>query len=326
MLNLSLLCRKKIPLVFLFFSGLCSHASAQNPIDSLLLHLPMDGNANDISGNFNDGTIVNAVPDTDRFGDPQGAFRLNGVDSYIEIPASVSLNKFQTAQTIYISAWVNINQWHISGNVFSIFERYNAATDAGWLFEANWAGGGILFLADETNNTNYAGCNFSWTFDQWYHVCLTYSQENAVANFYINGEQVCSTPYTLPINVTDTLAPFVIGRSLAGPDEYSDGKIDDYKLYYRELTDNEVEQIFITGISAEPNKNNFSVFPNPAEKSITLLRKKDARSEYTFTGLHGDVILKGKINSKKELIDISMIPPGIYFLAVDGRVEKVVVF
>lgn len=233
-------------LILLWFFALFRPAFSQVPVDHLLLDLPLDGNASDISGYQNNGTLHNTTLDTNRFGVPNTCLHFDGVSSYIEIPASPSLNKIQTSDVISITAWINIYKWHASGNVFSIFERYNPVTDEGWLFEANWASGGILFLADETSISNNAGCNFSWNFHQWYHLGLTYSQTEGIARFYVDGAEVCATPLTSQINVSDTTAPFVIGRSLAGPDEYSDGLIDDYKVYDRILTANEIEIIHIT--------------------------------------------------------------------------------
>jgi hypothetical protein len=199
----------------LFFLIFAATGFAQSATDSLVLDLSLDGNAQDASGFQNHGILHNTQPDTNRFGAYGSCFRFNGVDSYIEIPASPSLNKIQTTQRLSISAWINIRAWHSSGNVFSIFERYQASSDAGWLFEANWVGGGLLFLADAASTTNWVGCTANLPFQQWHHICLTYDRDLGLARFYVDGQETCVKNYTASIQLSDTTAPFVIGRSLA---------------------------------------------------------------------------------------------------------------
>lgn len=285
---------------------------AQTPTDSLLLYLPFDGNTDDASGNNNNGTVHNAVLDTNRYGEPNKSYRFNGLDSYIEIPASPSMNKIQTSDVVSISAWININAWHSSGNVFSIFERYNSTTDAGWLYEANWVGGGIIWLADESNATNYAGCNFTWNFHQWYFVCLTYNQAGDTAHFYVDGVHVCATPYAAPINVIDTTTSFVIGRSLAGPDEYSDGWIDDVRVYNRVLTESEVGSIFSSVNSPSHSDNLAAVFPNPANDLVEVhLMQPNLRTEFVLTDVLGKVVKQQYVDENIR-ISLSDLPNGVY--------------
>jgi hypothetical protein len=294
-------------------------ANAQVSTDSLILHMPFDNDALDISGNDNHGILHNVVSDTNRFGDPFSSYMFNGTDSYIEIPASPSMNMIQVADEFSITAWININQWHISGNVFSIFERYNPNTDSGWLLEANWVGGGILFLADETNANNWAGCNFAWNFDQWYHLGFTYSQEQGMAYFYIDGENVCATSYSPPINVADTTASFIIGRSLAGPDEYSDGHIDDYKIYYRILTAEEISDDFTSGKKELALRHAYEVYPNPVKERVTIrLEDQPQATSYTIADLTGRKQLTGRMSRPLTDIDTSELPTGVYILYIEG--------
>ena len=230
--------------VLIFFCLLLSgFASAQIARDSLVLYLPFDGNANDYSGNSNHGVPFATVNDTNRFGQANTSFRFNGNDSYVRIAPSPSMNRIQKANKVTISAWINIYAWWNNMNVFSIFERYNPATDAGWLFEANIVPGGYLFLANEASISNYAGCAAPTPFKRWIHMAVTYDKAAGRVKFYQNGLLVCNSSYSQPINVGDTTTSFTVGRSLAGPDEYSDGLIDELKVYCRTLDETEIRQI-----------------------------------------------------------------------------------
>ncbi len=307
-------------LLVLFILNVPQPSNAQVSTDSLLLYMPFNGDALDYSGNENHGILNDVVADTNRFGATNSSYKFNGVDSYIEIPASPSMNMIQTLDEVSITAWININQWHVSGNVFSIFERYSPGTDSGWLLEANWVGGGILFLADETGPTNWIGCDFTWNFDQWYHLGFTYSQAQQLANFYINGELVCSETYSPPINVADTTSSFIIGRSLAGPDEYSDGLIDDYKIYNRILSAAEVDTSFTLGRNEAFKESRFEMYPNPTNEMLTILAPSNEYStEYKLIDLRGRVRIAGAFNSTVNTIDMTQLPSGIYMLVVNDE-------
>jgi len=59
-----------------------------NPINAdlttgLVAYYPFNGNANDASGNGNNGTVYSATLTADRFGNVNNIYSLNGIDGYI---------------------------------------------------------------------------------------------------------------------------------------------------------------------------------------------------------------------------------------------------
>ena len=74
----------------------------------LVAYYPFDGNVNDLSGNNNNGTIMGGViSTTDPFGNPDKAMQFNGVDGYIEVLNSTSLQSPTSAITL--TAWIYID-------------------------------------------------------------------------------------------------------------------------------------------------------------------------------------------------------------------------
>ena len=69
-----------------------------------MAYYPFNGNSIDESGNGNDGTVNGATLTIDRFGNANGAYSFDGVNDYIEVINSVSLNP---DTQITMSAWVN---------------------------------------------------------------------------------------------------------------------------------------------------------------------------------------------------------------------------
>ena len=62
---------------------------AQIPSDRLVGYWPFNGNANDESGNGNDGAVNGATTLTiDRFGNSNSAYAFDGINDYIGIASS----------------------------------------------------------------------------------------------------------------------------------------------------------------------------------------------------------------------------------------------
>ena len=82
-------------------------ALAQVPSTGLVGYWPFNGNANDESGNGNNGTVNGATLTTDRLGNANSAYSFNGTTQEIVVPNSPSLN-FETANAFTISYWVSV--------------------------------------------------------------------------------------------------------------------------------------------------------------------------------------------------------------------------
>src|SRR5439155_10820417 len=86
-----------IPQASAAFTGTCTP-----PPSSMVAWLPGDGDANDISGNNNNGTLVNGTKFTP--GMVGLGFSFDGVDDFVRIPNSPSLDI--TGNAITIDAWI----------------------------------------------------------------------------------------------------------------------------------------------------------------------------------------------------------------------------
>ena len=105
-------------------TGLCGGESASTAVtvssswqpdapldfaDGLVAHYNFDGDANDYSGNGNNGVIHGVTPTADRHGNADGAYHFDGTSAYIEVPDSDSLR--EVGQSVTVSAWVNNCGW-----------------------------------------------------------------------------------------------------------------------------------------------------------------------------------------------------------------------
>jgi len=206
-------------------------------ISGLIAHYTFSGDATDQSGNGNDGTVNGATLTTDRFGNANSAYSFDGVDDYILVNNDATLN---FSEQITVSAWINLN------NVGSQDQALVSKGDIGFI--------GYLLNVFGTGRTNPGIIEFgSQSFsliegvtrvddNQLHHVVGTY--DGASLKIFIDGvldnEQVTSG--SLSVNS----GPLYIGAHETGGAQivrYTNGSIDDIRIYNRALSATEISDL-----------------------------------------------------------------------------------
>lgn len=174
------------------FSILSLCAQGYDLTDRLVLHLPMNGNATDQSGNNVPTTVYGAVLTEDRHGNPESAYLFNGQDSRI------NLNNDQpviTEITWSIVSWVKVNGPSNSMNRNNlIFQQRDDDPEAATALST------ITFEANKDDST-FASIRSSLTiigepftvkcpafeYGEWHHYAATLDEDNYL-NIYLDGE------------------------------------------------------------------------------------------------------------------------------------------
>ncbi len=91
------------------------------PSDGLVGWWPFNGNANDESGNGNDGTVNGAILTTDRNGNANSAYSFDGVSNYI----GGSISNLNNTSSTTVSAWVKYIG-DASGQPYDFFIQYGS--------------------------------------------------------------------------------------------------------------------------------------------------------------------------------------------------------
>lgn len=215
--------------------------------NGLVAHYPLDGNANDITTNQNNGIITGASSTTDRRGNNGKAYYFNGVSNYIRINNSQSLD---LKENFSISAWINADNYLLPGViVWNGDPAY--AKDPYLLYFSNRPGyNGIGVRKDAgagvTINEIYAPYNIIFS-GVWCHIVGTCNSTSKVMNLYVNGELIKTGSFAdMNINYSTTGFWTMLGaaQSSAGIDNFYKGKIDEVRIYNREITSSEVEELF----------------------------------------------------------------------------------
>lgn len=212
---------------------------SQIPTNGLVAYYPFNGNANDESGNNNNGTVYGgALLTNDRKGNANRAFSFDGVNDYIHINNSSSLQS--PNKEITISAWVKPNSISSYGAYIICKNSLNNLDPFQYRLEIN-TGSQILF-GFKDSNTTYVDFYQSSTIknNEWSFLTVTYNSSSL--KFYLDGNLLGSQSFSGSIFSDDK--GLDIGRDAHGDSEWHSGLIDDIRIYNRALTEQEIQALY----------------------------------------------------------------------------------
>ena len=99
--NIYLLLLVSLLLLGCSYAGKPTFKKCQDVCDGLVGYYPFFGNANDLSGNGNDGNVSGATLTNDRDENVDSAYLFNGKDSYITFP-TIKIHKSFTLSIIWV--------------------------------------------------------------------------------------------------------------------------------------------------------------------------------------------------------------------------------
>jgi hypothetical protein len=239
------------------------------PTNGLVGWWPFNGNANDESGNANNGTVNGATLTADRFGNANKAYNFDGIDDFIDFVNS-SVPTGVSSRTISLWFYVISYPQDQQGYYFysqGITTIPNSGQSHNLVLIRNNSNptAGPIYLAYNASHATEIQANFQPVISNWYHLVGVYEQ--GLAKLFLNSNLLSqlSVPFWNTANNN-----FVIGRR-ADPDDYCEGKIDDIGIWNRALTECEIQDLYNSQINSVAGS--ISVAPNPASigSNVTLL-------------------------------------------------------
>jgi hypothetical protein len=216
--------------------------------NGLVAFYPFCGNANDVSGNNNNGVVSGASLTADRFGNPNRAYTFNGSTDKISVDDDSSLN----LQNISVSLWYQTNDEAKVPQALLYKSNWNDASNEEYAFEINYGATGVIVAGIKQNSSCQPGANWQKTFaslsnTQWNHFVYTY--DGTRANIYLNGALVASNnSITGPMDIcpggTLTIGAGWSGGNGIGVPDYFSGNLDDILIFKRALSETEVKQLY----------------------------------------------------------------------------------
>lgn len=217
----------------------------------LKAYYPFNGNANDVSGNNNNPSFNNATLTTDYYGKPNSAYYFNGVDNYMRIPNSATIN---TTGPISICAWIKPVGFYkgkchgnriimkgdadyLTGNYFLTYDD-NLYTSGQNCFTSTVDTIHQTLYAPSTgvlpqNDTPYIQMNV-WS-------SLVYTYDGDRAKLYINCKLVLDYPVK-NLTFTNSYDLFFGKMNNAQYPYWFNGVLDEVRIYDRPLDESEVQE------------------------------------------------------------------------------------
>ena len=208
----------------------------------LVAYYPFDGNTEDASGNGNNGGERGAVEYVEgKFGDAIGLD--SGV--YVLVPPSHSLHgDFFKRDPFTLSLWVYPKTGTGYGHVWRSLSRQDA--------------GNTLFIIEDAGIISWRGrINGVWSYgdlcetdarlfkaDTWLHVAVT--NDGDKFRIYLDGKVVAETDFQ---ETDGGNAFYFIGSRFTSGENFV-GSIDDFAIFSRALSSEEINSIMTTGVAA----------------------------------------------------------------------------
>jgi chitodextrinase len=219
--------------------------------NGLVAFYPFNGNANDESGNGNNGTVNGATLTTDRFGNTGKAYNFTGnttVPSYIEGPCS----NFPTS-TRTVSFWFYGNDIGVGSEGRALLGYGGQICGQSWLMNIdNFGNGGNIYEVQGHCQNQQVLYNYGNNHPngRWIHWLISTDNVNGT-NIYLDGINVKYDP--IFINQTFVTGKKFIFGAYVSNDGTSygwdanckpfNGKLDDIRIYNRALSASEVSYL-----------------------------------------------------------------------------------
>ena len=291
------------------------------PTGNLIAGYPLNGNAQDVSGNALHGTPSGVSWVNDREGTPNKAAHFNGISSNIHVPNDDLLN-FQDA--LSIACWIKIDQF--------LEHEQHPVSHGSWQnrYKISIGDQNIRFTVNTSDAIKDLDSETVPVAGQWYHLAVIY--DGTDMEIWLDGKLDAFTSHTGLINKTTFDLAF--GQNLPGINDYNfKGALDavsifDYGLFPSQIKDHMENSINlnIPG-SALVSGKKISVFPNPVTGpdiniNIYSMQPEDITlTLYELSGKLAGVKKDFKTAGEESTITMpaGMLENGMYILSVTGN-------
>ncbi len=202
------------------------------PTNGLKGWWPFTGNANDESGNGNNGTVNGATLTSDRFGNVNSAYSFDGTNDFINVPEDSTMELNQHT----ISFW--FNSPILPNSRFDLIGKDNTTGNRQYVIQLESSG--VIRNAVFTDIQPYIiDGNTIITTNNWINVVVTW--DGIINRTYINSNLDTSIS-TLGNLLQDNWDLFLGGTPSFN--QYYFGKLDDIGFWNRALTQQEITALY----------------------------------------------------------------------------------
>ena len=308
------------------------------PANGLVGYWPFTSNANDQSGNGNNGTVTAATLTTDRFGNINTAYYFNG---NANIQTLIPTNLSPSASSFYsFSVWFNTDSIAVSKIILAYNTAGNTSNYDIMSSHSNCTLGSIAVQNYPFNNPSACSPSTVNT-NNWTHLYIVFDQVADTfaiyknSQFWFDGLIGNSSPISGYLNFGNTSPSGIFGYK---------GKIDDIGVWNRALTTQEISDLYngnicyqyitvtdtllinttLTGFNPVTYQNTIKIYPNPTNDHITIDNGNIANLtgyQIKITNSLSQQVFQSAITQQQFYVDLSTwTGNGIYFVhIIDGQ-------
>ena len=262
--------------LFVIPIGISQDLPSYVPTDGLIAYYPFNGNANDESGNENNGVVDGATLTTDRFENNENAYNFDGLETFITLPNDF----FNGAENgIY-----TINFW----------TKYFQENTTIFYKGGSWKESAISITSEKkveysfkngTNSTsNFLTSNTSLERDKWYNITIIHV--SGEIKLFINGTFETQLQINDVVDWSTSINTQCAGVGMHFGKNYNNctrdmgyyGVIDDFGIWDRGLSEQEIQNLYTSStgdillngtVSAESNQIKNVADPTDAQDAAT---------------------------------------------------------
>ena len=254
--------------------------------DGLVAYYPFNGNANDESGNGNNGTIYGATLTTDRFGNTNKAYSFDGVDDYVNCGTGNGSFNFSSYTNFTLAVWIKTamspssNTWPmiISKETGpSVRTGYNIVINPA---DSSWGSVGTVFIEVFSSSKTSGAVSTTLINDNQWHYIVGIRRGNTI-EIYVDGSLENSRS-CIEDDISNNMK-MVIGKHSTNNSSFLPfkGTLNDIRIYNRALSESEIQELYNEGTTPTKPTVTTDAATNVKSNSATLNGKVNANGGTT---------------------------------------------
>lgn len=215
------------------------------PGQGLVVHLPLDSNANDVSGNGHHGISYGAQPVSDRFGQGGKAMLFDGIDDYIRIPDHPQIRPGEVTLSIWLKFCEPTPPPYEDDDGPIIIGKGAIGESRAYMLQVWWP----ALIVGRTAYPNDSLGGWDRTTQpandgRWHHCVYAVDSGTGRGGLWVDGARISNG---VAFEFLDTItADFFIARNVHS-NNFFHAALDDIRIYNRCLLDSEVQELYRAG-------------------------------------------------------------------------------
>jgi hypothetical protein len=312
-------------------SGIAQNLPSYVPTNGLVGWWSFNGNANDQSGNGNNGIVNGALLTTDRFGNSDNAYNFNGTSDFINL-GILNYNSFSITGWYQIAEAAPQGSWPYCNSNYTIVSSNHQVSGSDEGVEISHDHNQRLtFLVGD--GTAYELGQIPTTIGSWKFFAFTYDSFSNSGTLY--DEDLTNIVSSFDFNFSNMNLETYLGARPGCYNSFSTGNflkgnIDDIGIWDRALSAQELGTLFnATNTNSVPllEGNNFVILQNIDSETIKINSSVSCVGEdYFLFDCSGRVNSSGKITAPSMVLSTNNLSTGVYIFSLGkGQNQKVII-